>query len=81
MADDYTTTPGPSPNTVRAADGKVPIAPESRNVRPRGDAALPDLPTAPSGAAGSTITSAAVNYSSSGASECDLCVSSQANFR
>ena len=40
MADDYTVTPGPSPNTVHAADGKILIPPEGWIVLPPGDAAL-----------------------------------------
>ena len=36
----YTFTPGPTPNTVRAADGKVLNAPEDWALLPPGDAAL-----------------------------------------
>src|SRR5215468_5896214 len=35
-----TFTPGPTPNTVRAADGRVLTAPEGWLLLPRGDAAL-----------------------------------------
>jgi Uncharacterized conserved protein (DUF2293) len=35
-----TFTPGPTPNTVRAADGRVPTAPEGWVLLPSGDAAL-----------------------------------------
>jgi hypothetical protein len=37
---DHTFTPGPTPNTVRAADGKVQTAPEGWALLPPGDAAL-----------------------------------------
>lgn len=37
---DNTFTPGPSPNTVRAADGRVLTAPEGWGLLPPGDAAL-----------------------------------------
>jgi len=37
---DHTFTPGPSPNTVRAADGTVLTAPEGWLLLPPGDAAL-----------------------------------------
>src|ERR1700723_3009552 len=39
MSDD-TFTPGPTPNTVRSADGKVLTAPEGWILLPPGDAAL-----------------------------------------
>jgi hypothetical protein len=39
-ADDHTFTPGPKPNTVRAADGTVLTAPEGWALVPPGDAAL-----------------------------------------
>jgi hypothetical protein len=39
-ADDYTFTPGPTPNTVRAADGRVLTAPRGWILLPPGDAAL-----------------------------------------
>jgi hypothetical protein len=38
--DNLTFTPGPSPNTVRAADGKVLTVPEGWTLLPPGDAAL-----------------------------------------
>src|SRR5882672_5001054 len=37
---DQTFTPGPTPNTVRSADGKVLTAPEGWILLPPGDAAL-----------------------------------------
>src|SRR5882672_10277625 len=37
---DQTFTPGPTPNTVRAADGKILTAPEGWILLPPGDAAL-----------------------------------------
>jgi hypothetical protein len=39
-ADTNTFTPGPTPNTVRAADGKILTAPEGWVLLPPGDAAL-----------------------------------------
>ena len=40
MTSDHTFTPGPAPNTVRAADGRVLTAPEGWILLPPGDAAL-----------------------------------------
>src|ERR1700677_2621884 len=40
MTDSHTFTPGPTPNTVRAADGRVLTAPEGWGLLPPGDAAL-----------------------------------------
>lgn len=37
---DHTFTPGPTPNTIRAADGTVKTAPEGWILLPPGDAAL-----------------------------------------
>src|SRR5215831_9861953 len=39
-ADDHTFAPGPTPNTVRAADGRILAAPEGWVLLPPGDAAL-----------------------------------------